>query len=106
MAGLLSLLMRTQKALERLQCVLAVVLWSAMSSVISGFISGSDITAGYLLRVDPLSAFMDFMLAFVSGSGLLYAVGYMGEKLIRSEMKLNHYCRFFSFSTFSSLQCY
>jgi formate hydrogenlyase subunit 3/multisubunit Na+/H+ antiporter MnhD subunit len=100
MAGLLSLVMRTQRAIERLQCILAVVLWGAMASVISRVASGSDVSTGVLLQVDPLSAFMDFMLAFVGGTGLLYAVGYMGEKLIRGEMKFNHYCRFFFFFNF------
>ena len=100
MAGLLSLVMRTRQALERLQCLLAAVLWGAMVSVVNSFASGSDVSTGYLLRVDPLSAFMDLMLAFVACTGVLYAVGYLGEKLIRGEMKLNHYCRFFFFFNF------
>ncbi|MBI3605834.1 MAG: hydrogenase 4 subunit F [Nitrospirae bacterium] len=100
MAGLLSLVMRNQRALERLQCLLAVVLWGAMTLVVSRVASGSYFSTGFLLRVDPLSAFMDLMLAFVGGTGLLYAVGYMGEKLIRGEMTLKHYGRFFFFFNF------
>ncbi len=71
-----------------------------MISVVSSVASGSDVSTGVLLRVDPLSAFMDLMLAFVGGTGLLYAVGYMGEKLTRGEMTLNHYGRFFFFFNF------
>jgi formate hydrogenlyase subunit 3/multisubunit Na+/H+ antiporter MnhD subunit len=97
MAGLLSLVMSTRRALERLQCLLAVVLWGAMILVVSRVASGAYYSAGALLRVDPLSAFMDLMLAFVGGTGLLYAVGYMGEKMIRGEMTLKHYSRVFLF---------
>ncbi|MBI3352888.1 MAG: hydrogenase 4 subunit F [Nitrospirae bacterium] len=92
--------MPTQRALERLQCLLAVVLWGAMAAVVSGVASGSDVSIGILLRTDPLSALMDLMLAFVGGTGLVYAVGYMGEKLVRGDLKLKHYGRFFFFFDF------
>jgi len=66
-----------------------------MAAVVSGVAAGDDASFGSILHADPLSAFMDLMLAFVGGTALFYAVGYMGEKLSREEMSFIRYRRFF-----------
>ena len=94
-AGLLSLVVRTRRALERLQCAHAAVLLAAMSVVVMNVAAGSVITVGMLLRADALSAFMDLMLAFVGATGLLYALGYMGEEVTRGHVLHRRYKQFF-----------
>lgn len=94
-AGLLSLGMRTRRSMEWLQCVHAIVLLAAMSAVVSTVASGSVIAVGILLRADALSAFLDLMLAFVGATGLLYALGYMGEEAARGHILHRRYKRFF-----------
>ncbi len=94
-AGLLSLTTRTRRAIEWLQGTLVVVLWVAMGLVVWRVASGDDLVVGYLLRVDALSAFMALMLAIVGGTGLLYALGYMGEELARGHLGYRRYRLFF-----------
>ena len=94
-AGLLSLGARTRLAMEWLQCAHAAVLLAAMSVVVMNVAEGSVIAVGILLRADALSAFMDLMLAFVGATGLLYALGYMGEEVTRGHVLHRHYKRFF-----------
>jgi hydrogenase-4 component F len=94
-AGLLSLVARTRRAMEWLQCVHAAVLVGMMTLVVAKVAGGADITVGILLRADALSAFMDLMLAFVGATGLLYALGYMGEELTRGNVLHRRYNRFF-----------
>ena len=94
-AGLVSLVVRTRQVMERLQLGHAVVLWAAMAAVVSGVAAGDDVSFGTFLHADPLSAFMDLMLAFVGGTALFYAVGYMGEELSREQMSFLRYRRFF-----------
>ena len=94
-SALLSLATKSRRSMERLQLGHAVVLWAAMAAVVAGVAAGDDVSFGSLLRADALSAFMDLMLAFVGGTALFYAVGYMGEKLSRGEVELLRYRRFF-----------
>ncbi len=94
-AGLLSLVVRTRPVMERLQLAHAVVLWAAMAAVVGSVAAGDEVAVGSLLHTDPLSAFMDFMLAFVAGTALFYAVGYMGEELSRGHLNFPRYRRFF-----------
>ncbi len=95
LAGLLSLGTRTRRSMEWLQCAHAAVLFVAMSVVVLNVAEGSVITVGILLRADALSAFMDLMLAFVGVTGLLYALGYMGEEFTRGHVLHRRYRRFF-----------
>ena len=94
-AGLLSLVVRTRRVMERLQLGHSVVLWAAMAAVVARVAAGEDVSFGTFLHADPLSAFMDLMLAFVGGTALFYAVGYMGEKLSRGQVEFLRYRRFF-----------
>jgi len=94
-AGLLSLVMRTRRAMEWLQCAHAAVLLAMMSVVVMNVAAGSVITVGILIRTDALSAFMDLMLAFVGATGLLYALGYMGEEVTRGHVLHRRYRQFF-----------
>ncbi|HUK55566.1 MAG TPA: hydrogenase 4 subunit F [Nitrospiria bacterium] len=94
-SALLSLATKSRRSMERLQLGHAVVLWAAMAAVVAGVAAGDDVSFGSLLRADALSAFMDLMLAFVGGTALFYAVGYMGEKLSRGEVEFLRYRRFF-----------
>jgi hydrogenase-4 component F len=94
-SGLLSLGVRTRQVMERLQLGHAVVLWAAMAAVVAGVAAGDDVSFGSFLHADSLSAFMDLMLAFVGGTALFYAVGYMGEKLSRRQVEFLRYRRFF-----------
>lgn len=94
-AGLLSLVMRTRRAMEWLQCAHAAVLLAMMSVVVTNAAGGSVLTVGILFRADALSAFMDLMLAFVGATGLLYALGYMGEEVTRGHVLHRRYKRFF-----------
>lgn len=94
-AGLLSLVARTRRAMEHLQCVHAAVLIGMMALVVTKVAGGTEITFGILLRADALSAFMDLMLAFVGATGLLYALGYMGEEQARGHVMHRRYQRFF-----------
>ncbi|MDO8547390.1 MAG: hydrogenase 4 subunit F [Nitrospirales bacterium] len=94
-AGLSSLVVRTRRAMEWLQCAHAAVLLAMMSVVVMNVAEESVITVGILLRADALSAFMDLMLAFVGATGLLYALGYMGEEVTRGHVLHRHYKRFF-----------
>lgn len=92
--ALLSLVMKNQRSMERLQCVHAAVLLAAMGAVVTSVDSG--LVLG-VLRADALSAFLDLMLAFVGATGLLYALGYMGEELVRKRLSFRRYGRFFCF---------
>ena len=94
-AGLLSLVVRTRPVMERLQLAHAVVLWAAMAAVVGRVAAGDEVAVGSLLHTDRLSAFMDFMLAFVAGTALVYATGYMGEELSRDHLNFPRYRRFF-----------
>ncbi len=94
-SGLLSLVVRTRQVMERLQLGHAVVLWAAMAAVVVDVAAGDDVSFGSFLHADSLSAFMDLMLAFVGGTALFYAVGYMGEKLSRRQVEFLRYRRFF-----------
>jgi hydrogenase-4 component F len=94
-AGLLSLVIRTRPAMERLQLAHAVVIWAAMAAVVAGVVAGHTVSFGPLLQADPLSAFLDLMLAFVGGTALWYAAGYMGEELSRGHVTFPRYRRFF-----------
>ena len=93
--GLLSLVVRTRRVMERLQVGHAVVLWVAMAAVVADVAAGNDVSFGFVLHADPLSAFMGLMLAFVGGTALFYAVGYMGEELSRERVSFLRYRRFF-----------
>ncbi|MBI3595572.1 MAG: hydrogenase 4 subunit F [Nitrospirae bacterium] len=97
LSALLSLVMKSQGSMERLQCVHAAVLLGTMSVVVTGAGGGAELTVGNFLRTDALGAFLDLMLAFVGATGLLYALGYMGEELIRGHLSLRRYGRFFCF---------
>jgi hydrogenase-4 component F len=94
-AGLLSLGARRRRWMEWLQCAHAAVLLATMSVVVMNVAEGSVITVGIILRADALSAFLDLMLAFVGATGLLYALGYMGEELTRGHVLHRRYNRFF-----------
>jgi hydrogenase-4 component F len=94
-AGLSSLGARTRRSMEWLQCAHAAVLLAAMCVVVMDVAGGAVITGGMLFRADALSAFMDLMLAFVGATGLLYALGYMGEELTRGHVLYRRYKRFF-----------
>jgi hydrogenase-4 component F len=94
-AGLLSLGVRSRPTMERLQLAHAVVLWAAMAAVVAGVVTKGAVSFGPLLRADALSAFLDLMLAFVGGTALCYAVGYMGEELARGHLTFPRYRRFF-----------
>jgi len=94
-AGLSSLAVQTRRVMEGLQLGHAVVLWAAMAAVVSGVAGGGDVSFGSLLHADALSAFMDLMLAFVGGTALVFAVGYMGEELLRGKVSFLRYRRFF-----------
>ncbi|HTP41498.1 MAG TPA: proton-conducting transporter membrane subunit [Nitrospiria bacterium] len=94
-AGLASLRVPTRRAMERLQLANAAVLWAAMAAVVAGVGLKGAVSFGALLRADPLSAFMDVMLAFIGGTALCYAVGYMGEELTRGHLGFLRYRRFF-----------
>lgn len=94
-SGLLSLAARTRRVMERLQLVHAAVLWASMTAVVFKVSAGNELSFGYFLHADALSAFMDLMLAFVGGTALVYAVGYMGELLSRGQTSFIRYQRFF-----------
>lgn len=95
LAGLLSLVASTRRAMEWLQGILLVVLLVTMGLVVGRVAAGTDIVAGDLLRVDALGAFMVLMLAVVGSTGLLYALGYMGEELSRGHVGPSRYRLFF-----------
>src|SRR6266581_1415721 len=95
--ALLSLVMKNRGSMERLQCVHAAVLLTTMSVVVTGVSGGAELAVGSFLRTDALSAFLDLMLAFVGTTGLLYALGYMGEELVRGHLSFRRYGRFFCF---------
>jgi hydrogenase-4 component F len=95
LAGLLSLATHTRQAMEWLQGTLVAVLLVAMGLVVGHVASGNDIVLGHLLRVDALGAFMTLMLAIVGGTGLIYALGYMGEELSRGHLGYRRYRLFF-----------
>jgi hydrogenase-4 component F len=97
LSALLSLLMKSRAAMERLQSTHAAVLVAMMGVVVSGAGGTAAPAIGNILRTDALSAFMDLMLAFVGATGLLYALGYMGEELTRGHLSLKRYGRFFCF---------
>ncbi|TAL09146.1 MAG: hydrogenase 4 subunit F [Nitrospirae bacterium] len=94
-AGLLSLGTRTRRSMEWLQGTHAAVLLAAMVVVVMQVAAGSIVTVGILLRADALSAFLDLMLAFVGGTCLLYALGYMGEEVTRGHVLHRRYKQFF-----------
>lgn len=95
LTGLLSLTTRTARAMQCLQGALVAVLVPAMGLVVWHVASQRDIAVGYILRADSLSAFMALMLVIVGGTGLLYALGYMGEELARGHLSLARYRVFF-----------
>jgi hydrogenase-4 component F len=81
--------------MECLQGALVLTLLVAMGIVVGHVASGHDIVVGHLLRVDALGAFMTLMLAIVGGTGLLYALGYMGEEFSRGHLGYSRYRLFF-----------
>jgi hydrogenase-4 component F len=91
----LTAMARTRLTIDRLQWAQMVIIWGAAAVVIAGASAGGSAAALGLLRADALSAFMDAMLAFVGGTALLYAAGYMGEELDRGHLSLSRYRRFF-----------
>ena len=95
LAAAFSQVVTSRRAMERLQSAQLLVLWAAMAAVVGGVSMGAPMALGAVLRADALSAFMDLMLAFVGGTALLYATGYMGEKLARGELTFLRYRRFF-----------
>jgi hydrogenase-4 component F len=95
LAGLLSLATRTKRAMERLQGALVVVLVVAMALVVRHVASGHEAVVWHVLRVDALGAFMTLTLAVVGGTGLIYALGYMGEELARGHLGYLRYRLFF-----------
>ncbi|MFZ5862908.1 MAG: hydrogenase 4 subunit F [Nitrospirota bacterium] len=95
LAGPLSLVTHTREAMQWLQGTLVAVLLVAMGLVVGPVASGNDIVVGHLLRVDTLGAFMTLMLAVVGGTGLIYALGYMGEELTRGHLGHVRYRLFF-----------
>jgi hydrogenase-4 component F len=94
-SGLLSLGVRTRPAMERLQLAHAVAIWAAMAAVVAGVVTEGAVSFSPLLRADALSAFLDLMLAFIGGTALCYAIGYMGEELSRGHLTFPRYRRFF-----------
>ena len=95
LAGLLSLATHTKHAMEWLQGALVAVLLVAMALVVGQVASGHDAVVWHILRVDALGAFMILMLAIVGGTGLIYALGYMGEELARGHLGYLRYRLFF-----------
>jgi hydrogenase-4 component F len=95
-SAIFSLVMKSQRSMERLQCIHAAVLIAAMGAVVTNAGGDSELVSG-VLRADALSAFLDLMLAFVGVTGLLYALGYMGEELVRGHLSFQRYGWFFCF---------
>lgn len=95
LAGLLSLVMPNIRTMEWLQGALVAVLVAAMGLTVWRVASGHEIVIGHLLRVDALGAFMILMLVIVGGTGLIYALGYMGEELSRGDLSPSRYRMFF-----------
>ncbi len=95
LAGLLSLVMPNIRTMEWLQGALVAVLVAAMGLTVWHVASGQEIVIGHLLRVDALGAFMVLMLVIVGGTGLVYALGYMGEELSRGHLGYPRYRLFF-----------
>jgi hydrogenase-4 component F len=95
--GLLSLLMKSRRAMEWLQCIHAAILLAAMSVVVTAAGGGAGPAVGNILRADALSTFMDLVLAFIGATGLVYSLGYMGEELVRGHLSIKRYRRFFCF---------
>lgn len=94
-AAVLSLAVRTPDAMTRLQIANAFVIWISGAATVVGAAAGGEVSAAAWLRTDALSGFMDLILGLVGGTALIYAVGYMGERLSRRELSLARYRRFF-----------
>jgi hydrogenase-4 component F len=94
--ALLSLVVKSQRAMEWLQCIHAAVLLVAIGGVVTIAGGDSEMAPG-VLHADSLSAFLDLILAFVGATGLLYALGYMGEELGRGRLSFRRYTKFFAF---------
>lgn len=86
---------RTQRQIEQIQFSQVFILWTTAAGVVSRVVIGEEGTVGSFLRADELSAFMDLMLAFVGGTALIYAAGYMGEELSRGQVAFRRFRRFF-----------
>lgn len=95
MAGLGSLLARQRRAIEVLQCAQAGTLLAGAALVAERVIAGGDVSAGGFLQADALSAWLDLIIGFVSATGTLYAVGYVGEEMDRAHLSLRRYSQFF-----------
>jgi hydrogenase-4 component F len=95
LAALLSLGMRTPRAMAWLQSAHAAILVIASGVVVVDAASGNEALHIQLLRIDALGALMVAMLGFVGATGLLYAVGYMDEELARGHVSPRRYRLFF-----------
>lgn len=95
MGGLGSLLVRTRRAVEVLQCALAGAMLASVGLVMEQVIDAGTVSAGVLLQADALSAWLDLIIGVVGGTGTLYAVGYMGEAMERRHLSLRRYRQFF-----------
>jgi len=95
LSAILSLIVKNRDSMVRLQTVHAAVLIGTMSLIVASTAGGDELTFGNVLRTDALGAFLDLMLAFVGATSLLYALGYMGEELIRGHLSDRRYRKFF-----------
>lgn len=96
LAAALAHFARTPRAMASLQSALAAALAIGSGVVVYGVVSGGEALQVLLLRVDAFGAFMVVMLGFVGATGLLYAVGYLGEGLARGHVNPSRYRRFFT----------
>jgi hydrogenase-4 component F len=94
-AGLGSLLLQQRRAIEILHCAQAGVMLAAAALVAERIIAGGEVSVEGFLRADALSAWFDLIIGVVGATGMLYAVGYVGEEMDRAHLSLRRYSQFF-----------
>jgi hydrogenase-4 component F len=95
LVGFGSLFAQDRRTVEGLQCTQAILMLSAVGLLIATVAREGQVTVWFLLRADPLSAWLDIVIGIVGATGSLYAVGYLGEQLEREQVTLRRFRQFF-----------
>jgi hydrogenase-4 component F len=94
-AGLGSLLAGRRRTVEVLQCAAAGTMLASAALVAERVVADGNAAVDGVLHTDALGAWFDLIIGVVGSTGMLYAVGYMGEVMDRAHLSVKRYCHFF-----------